>query len=56
MDMRFDDLRDDIAKVAEGVASMALTVRASQTTLESVVNRLDRQEDALNALVRKHGI
>ena len=55
-DMRFEDLRDDISKVAEGVASMAATVQANQTTLEAVVFRLDRHEDVLNALVRKHGV
>jgi hypothetical protein len=55
-DMRFEDLRDDISKVAEGVASMASTVRANQQTLEAVVRRLDQHQDALKALVRKHGI
>jgi ABC-type transporter Mla subunit MlaD len=55
-DMRFEDLRDDISKVAEGVASIASTVRANQTTLESVVNRLETHEDVLKALARRHGI
>ena len=55
-DRRFEDLRDDISKVAEGVASMVSTVRANQQTLEAVVSRLDRHEDVLKALVRKHGI
>ena len=55
-DMRFEDLRDDISKVAEAVGSLVSTVQANQTTLEAVVVRLDRHEDVLNALVRKHGI
>ena len=55
-DIRFDDLRDDISKVAVGVASMALTVQANQKTLEVVVTRLDRHEDVLKALVRKHRV
>ena len=55
-DVRFEDLRDDISKVAVGVASMALTVQANQKTLEAVVTRLDRHQDVLQALVRKHGI
>ena len=55
-DMRVEDLRDDIQKVAEGVASMAAIVQANQTTLEAVVMRLDQHQDVLNALVRKHGI
>jgi hypothetical protein len=54
-DRRFEELRDDISKVAVGHASMALTVQANQKTLEAVVTRLDRHEDVLNALVRKHG-
>ena len=55
-DIRFEDLRDDISKVAEAVGSLVSTVQANQTTLEAVVVRLDRHEDVLNALVRKHGI
>src|SRR3954468_8951434 len=55
-DMRVEDVRDDISKVAEAVASMTSILQANQTTLESVVHRLDRHEDVLNALVRKHGI
>ena len=55
-DMRFEDLRDDISKVAEGVASMASAIQTNQATLEQVVIRLDKHEDVLNALVRKHGV
>jgi hypothetical protein len=55
-DMRFEDLRDDIAKVAEGVAAVSSTLQTQQQTLAVVVTRLDRHEDVLNALVRKLGI
>ena len=55
-DMRFEDLRDDIGKVADGVAAIGATLQTHQKTLETVVTRLDRHEDLLTALVRKHGI
>ena len=55
-DMRFEDLRDDIGKVADGVAAIGATLQTHQKTLETVVTRLDRHEDLLTALARKHGI
>lgn len=53
MDIRFEDVRDDIAKVAEGVASLATNLQSNTRTLEAVVRRLDQHDIVLRALVKR---
>src|SRR4051812_18087506 len=48
-----EDVRDDIAKVAEGVASLATNAQSHTRLLESVVRRLDQHDVVLQAIVRR---
>ena len=46
-DVRVEDVRDDIRKVAEGVASLSTSLRTNTRLLEDVVRRLGHVEDRL---------
>jgi len=66
-DVRFESLRDDIGKVADGVASLATSLQENtrireaavsrlnhhDTILQVVVTRLDRHESILQVLVKR---
>ena len=52
-DMQFEEVRDDIRRVAEGVASLATGLETNQKTLDTVVKRLDLHETLLLDLTRK---
>lgn len=52
-DMRIEDAREDIRKVAEGVASLSTSLQANTRVLEDVVRRLGRHETILETLVRR---
>jgi hypothetical protein len=53
MDIRFEDVRDDIAKVAEGVASMIVKVDRNDARLGVVVTRLETHEAILKVRSRR---
>jgi len=50
----FEDVRDDISKVAEGVASLATGLQSNTRMLESVVRRLDHHDGILQTLIKRH--
>jgi hypothetical protein len=52
-DVRIEDARSDIRKVAEGVASLSTSMQANTRVLEDVVKRLDRHETVLQVLVNR---
>jgi exonuclease VII small subunit len=52
-DVRIEDARDDIRKVAEGVAAVATSLQGTSRVLDGVVTRLDRHEVVLEAVVER---
>lgn len=52
-DVRIEDARDDIRRVAEGVAALSTSLQANTRVLEDVVARLDRHETILDTLVKR---
>ena len=52
-DVRIEDAREDIRKVAEGVASLSTSLQANTRLLENVVQRLGRHETVLEVLVKR---
>lgn len=52
-DVRIEDAREDIRKVAEGVAAVATSLQANTRVLEDVVTRLDRHETILETLIKR---
>jgi len=52
-DMRFEDVRDDIAKVAEAVASLAVKVDDIVSTLRPMRDQLATHDAALKVLLKR---
>ena len=52
-DVLIEDTREDIRKVAEGVASLSTSLQANTRLLETVVRRLDRHDTILQVLLER---